>query len=89
MEAKESKMARENKWKGVGSCEWTWRDSKAISMAQAKQKPITISAHSMWCTTNKPASWACFLAPFPAAREATTTFESTVSTDGEGRGSCG
>ena len=23
IEAKESKMARENKWKGAGSCEWT------------------------------------------------------------------
>ena len=74
-EAKASKIARESKRKAAGSFDCTWMDCKAISMAEAQQTAITISAHSMWCTITKPATWA--------ASSSTTWDGASVSIVGE------
>ena len=61
-QAKANKIARESKWKVAESCAWAWTEATAMSMAEAKQKPIIISVQSMWiwwrCTTTKPAASA-------------------------------
>ena len=95
-QAKANKNARESKWKVAESCAWTWTDTKAMSMAEAKQKPIIISVQSMWiwwrCTTTKPAASAGAAPPGSTASSlaaaSSGTSELTLSPEDEGCGCC-
>ena len=75
---KQSKISTESKSRDVGSCEWTWRGSSAIAIADVKQKTTIVLVQSFWqCSTTNPAGWG------GASRS------TALSEGGAGRGSHG
>ena len=77
-QVKQSKIATESKSRDVGSCEWTWRGSSAIAIADVKQKVTIVLVQSFLpCSTTNPAGWG-------GASRLTAS-----SQGGVGRGSCG